>query len=70
MKAARLDGMAEGKSEGLAEGLAKGDRIGVIHFCERFLKRPETSTEKLQSLSLEELGKLVDELHSQVLGRK
>jgi hypothetical protein len=52
MKAVRL--------EGKIEGLAKRDRIGVIHFCERFLKQPETPMGELQSLSLEEL----------VLGRK
>src|SRR5580698_8901773 len=61
LKGARLEGKAEGKAEGLAEG-----KIGVIQFCERLLRRPETLTEQLQSLSLDELIKLADDLQNQV----
>jgi hypothetical protein len=46
MKAARLEGLAEGeakgKIKGKIEGLAEGKIIGVIQFCERLLKCPET----------------------------
>jgi predicted transposase/invertase (TIGR01784 family) len=74
MKAARLEGLAEGeakgKIKGKIEGLAEGKIIGVIQFCERLLKRPETPMEQLQSLSLDELTKLVDDLRSQVANRQ
>jgi flagellar biosynthesis/type III secretory pathway protein FliH len=77
LKAARMEGEAEGlakgNAEGLAkgnaEGLAKGERIGVIRHCERFLHRLETPTEQLQLLSLEELTRLADDLQAQVLSR-
>ena len=63
VKVARL----EGRTEGRAEGLTEGEHIGVIHLCERLLKRPETPAEKLASLSLEELARLAEELQGQVL---
>jgi len=34
------------REAGLAEGLAKGEKIGIIHYCERLLKRPETPAEQ------------------------
>ena len=45
----------------------EGEHIGVIHLCERLLKRPETPAEKLASLSLEELARLAEEMQGQVL---
>jgi hypothetical protein len=39
----------------------------MIHLCERLLHRPETPTEKLAGLSLEELSRLSQELHEQIL---
>jgi predicted transposase/invertase (TIGR01784 family) len=55
MKVARLEGRAE------------GEKIGIIHFCERMLNRPQTPTEQLAGLSLDELTRLADELQAQVL---
>lgn len=65
LKGARLEGEAEGEARGKAEG-----KIGTIQFCERLLKRPVTPTEQLQSLSLDELTKLADELQNLVLGQR
>jgi len=58
VKVARLQGRDEGRTE---------EKIGIIHFCERLLKRPETATEKLAALSLAELTRLADELQVQAL---
>jgi hypothetical protein len=56
--------------EAKAEGLAKGNRIGAIQVCERLLQRPETPTKQLQSLSLDELTKLADDLQNQVMSQR
>jgi hypothetical protein len=63
MKAARLEGQAEGRSEGHVEG----EKIGMIHAYERLLQRPETPTEQLAALSLDNLTRLADELQAQLL---
>jgi hypothetical protein len=65
MKAARM----EGREEGREEGLARGEKIGVIHLCERLLQRPETPTQQLAAQSLEELTRLANELQAQALAR-
>jgi hypothetical protein len=61
IKAARL--------EGEAEGLAKG-KISEIRLCERLLRRSETPSEQLQRLSLEELTRLVDDLQILLLSQR
>lgn len=48
----------------------EGEKIGIIHHCERLLNRPETPSEQLVGLSLEELTRLADELHGQVLKQR
>jgi predicted transposase/invertase (TIGR01784 family) len=58
VKVAHLQGRTEGRIE---------EKIGIIHFCERLLKRPETATEKLTILALEELTRLAEELQEQAL---
>jgi hypothetical protein len=45
IKAARMEGKAEGETIGLTRGLAKG-KIGEIHLCERLLQRTETPSEQ------------------------
>jgi predicted transposase/invertase (TIGR01784 family) len=65
LKGARLEGLAEGEAKGLTKG-----KIGVIQFCERLLRCSETPTEQLQSLSLDELTKLADDLQNQVLSQQ
>jgi hypothetical protein len=70
LKVARIEGRAEGLAEACAEGRAEGEKIGMIrliHFCERFLKRSETPTEHLATLSLEELTRIADDLKEQTL---
>jgi predicted transposase/invertase (TIGR01784 family) len=66
MKAARMEGREEGRQEGRQEGeslgQARGEQIGRIHAYERLLLRPETPTEQLAGLSLEELTRRADEL--------
>jgi len=55
----------EGEKKGRAEG-----QIGVIQFCERLLQRPETPREQLESLPLEELTRLAEDLQAQALTRR
>jgi flagellar biosynthesis/type III secretory pathway protein FliH len=73
MKAARMQGLAEGRVEGRVEGrtegLSKGQMIGVIQLCEQLLKRSETPLEQLAGVSLEELTRLASELQAQLPGR-
>jgi hypothetical protein len=59
VKVARLEGREEGRTQ--------GEQIGVIHLCERLLNCPETPTERLAALSLEQLARLADELQGKVL---
>ena len=61
MKEARLEGHEEGRLEGRTEG-----EIRTIHVCERLLHRPETPTEQLAQLPLDELTRLADELQEQL----
>ena len=70
---AQLDynsGLKGARLEGEAEGLAKGNKIGAIQVCERLLQRSQTSTDQLQSLSLDELTNLADDLQNQVLSQR
>jgi predicted transposase/invertase (TIGR01784 family) len=62
MKGARL----EGRQEGRLEGRVEGEKIGTIRLCERLLNRPQTPTEQLAGLSLEELTRLADDMQKQV----
>jgi hypothetical protein len=48
----------------------EGGQIHLIHFCERLLHRPETPTEQLTALSLEDLTRLADELQAQVIKQR
>ena len=57
MKIARMDGRAE------------GEIIGRIHVYEELLKRQDTPTEQLLSLSLDELKRMADELQKEVSQR-
>jgi predicted transposase/invertase (TIGR01784 family) len=70
MKVARMEGRDEGRAEGRVEGRAEGEKIGIIHFCERLLQRPQTATEQLLALSLEDLTRIADDLHQQVLKQR
>jgi predicted transposase/invertase (TIGR01784 family) len=64
---AQLDyntGMKVARMEGREEGLLEGEQIGRIHAFERLLQRPETPTEQLAALSVEELTRRADELQA------
>jgi hypothetical protein len=82
MKAARLEGLAEGekigrtegekigRTEGEKKGRVEGEKIGkigTVHLCERLLQRPETPTEQLAALSLDDLTRLAEELQALLL---
>ncbi len=60
-------GMEEARLDGLEKGRIEGEKIGIIHVCERMLNRPETPTEQLAQLSLEELSRLTEDLQEHVL---
>ena len=66
MKAARM----EGRAEGLLDGRATGEKIGMIHAFERLLQRRETPTEQLAQLSLEALAHLADDLQAHLLKQR
>ncbi len=57
MRVSRMKGLAEGKIE-------------TIHLCERLLKQPQTPTDRLAALSLDELTRLADALQEQVLNQR
>jgi predicted transposase/invertase (TIGR01784 family) len=59
MKVSRMEGREEGRQEGEKIGLARAVRL-----FERLLQRPETPTEQLTALSLEDLTRLADELQA------
>jgi flagellar biosynthesis/type III secretory pathway protein FliH len=67
MKVARMEGREEGRLEGREEGRQFGIRIGMIHFYEQFLNRPETPDEQLAGMSLEDLSRLAADLEEHVL---
>jgi hypothetical protein len=41
----REEGREEGRREGRQQGRQEGEKIGMIHFLERLLNRPQTPTE-------------------------
>jgi len=44
----------------------QGEKTGVIQFCERLLRRPETPTEQLTQRSLEDITRLAIQLQDEV----
>ncbi|HVC92828.1 MAG TPA: Rpn family recombination-promoting nuclease/putative transposase [Pirellulales bacterium] len=84
LKVARLEGRQEGREEGRQEGREEGrqegreegrqegrieEKIATLHFFERLLNRPETPTQELAALPLDELTRLEEELQEQVSKR-
>jgi predicted transposase/invertase (TIGR01784 family) len=65
LKVARLEGLEQGLERGRRE-----EKIAVIQFCERLLKRPQTPTDQLEALSLQDLTRLADELQAQALQQR
>jgi predicted transposase/invertase (TIGR01784 family) len=65
MKVARMEGREEGREEGRREGF-----IRTIHFCERLLHRTETPSEQLARFTLDELGRLSDQLQDETLQQR
>ena len=61
--------LVEYAQEAREEGRVEGEKIGIIHFCERLLDRQETPKEQLLGLPVEELTRLGQELQEQVLKR-
>jgi flagellar biosynthesis/type III secretory pathway protein FliH len=59
------DGRMEGYREGRVEGYREGLKIGMIHVGELMLKRPETPTEQLLTLSMDDLSRLAEDLLAQ-----
>jgi hypothetical protein len=60
----RAQGEQIGRAQGEQIGRAQGEQIGRVHAFERLLGRPETPTEQLAALSLEELTRRADELQA------
>jgi predicted transposase/invertase (TIGR01784 family) len=48
------------------EGRDKGEKIGVIQLCEEMLQRPQTPKEELDTMSLDTLTRLAEELKAQL----
>jgi predicted transposase/invertase (TIGR01784 family) len=51
---------------GLKVARMEGEIIGKIHLCEQLLNRPETPTEQLAALPMEDLTRLANDLHEQL----
>jgi hypothetical protein len=64
LKVARQEGLMEGELKGRTEG-----EINRIHFCERLLRRTESPSEKLATLSLEQLSHIARQLEEEVQKR-
>jgi hypothetical protein len=69
LKVARMEGREEGHQVGLEEGLTQGEKIGTIHVYQRLLNRPETPSEELAALPLNDLTRLAEELQEEVTKR-
>jgi predicted transposase/invertase (TIGR01784 family) len=52
------------------EGRMEGEKVGIIHSFERLLNMPETPSDKLMALSMEELSRLADDLYARVLTQR
>jgi len=59
-----------GREEGIALGLNRGQKVGIVHFCEKLLHRPPTPPEQLAGLPLEDLARLAEDLKEQVLRQR
>jgi flagellar biosynthesis/type III secretory pathway protein FliH len=59
-------GRAEGREEGREEGIEKGEYIGRIHLAERLLQRPQTPSDDLVQLTLDDLRRRADELEAEL----
>jgi predicted transposase/invertase (TIGR01784 family) len=58
----------EAEERGLEKGMEKGEWIGRIHLAERLLNRPQTPSDDLVQLSLEQLRRCADELEAELTG--
>jgi flagellar biosynthesis/type III secretory pathway protein FliH len=60
--------LAEAAQKGEQKGEQKARKALVheIHFCQRMLRRPQTPEDQLQSLAIEHLEKLVQELEEEL----
>jgi hypothetical protein len=61
----RLEGIEEGIEEGKLKGIEKGVWIGKIQTLQELIHQPVSSTETLQTLSMEQLTQLFQDLEAQ-----
>jgi hypothetical protein len=54
-------GLKVARMEGEEAGCLIGEKIGMLHLCQHLLPRPETPTDELARLPLEELPRLAQE---------
>lgn len=64
-----LEAVEKGRQEGFERGRTE-EKISMIHWCDRLLKRPETPVEELARMSLADLTRLAEELQAQVLKQR
>jgi predicted transposase/invertase (TIGR01784 family) len=70
VNAARREGLKQGLEEGRQEGrieVQRQEKIGLIHFCERLLNRPQTPADQLTRVPLDDLIKLAEKLQAEVM---
>ncbi|CAN5182022.1 hypothetical protein BH10PLA2_BH10PLA2_08100 [soil metagenome] len=60
-------GRQEGRQEGHLEGLRQGEIIGAVRLCQRLLGVPETPTDELACLSIDQLARLAEDLQAKVM---
>ena len=61
-------GIEKGMEKGMAKGMAKGQFIGQIQLIQLLLKRPQTPTESLVVLDVEELRDMLAKLETELSG--
>jgi flagellar biosynthesis/type III secretory pathway protein FliH len=69
LEEAREDGLEKGRQEGRQEGLERGVLMERVRFSQQILNRPVTPEEELQTLSIEQMRELAEQLKSAVLNR-
>jgi predicted transposase/invertase (TIGR01784 family) len=62
----REEGIEEGIEKGIEKGVEKGEYIGRIHLAERLLQRPQTPSDDLVQLTLDDLRQRADELEAEL----
>jgi hypothetical protein len=62
--------LEEAEERGIEKGVEKGEYVGRIHLAERLLKRPQTPSDDLVQLTLDDLRRQAAELEAELTGER